>query len=728
MHEERRRSFLSLLPRLWEGAWGAALTYTLVLFALVGAGVLRVPFLRGFLESDFIAAHGPEVLFFQRATHVWGTWPLWFPARFSGHPLYADPLGLLAYPPAWPFLYLPFPLGLNLLALVHLAFGGVGMYLWLRASGLSPLRAWLGGLFWLVWPRTWMFYGMGHVGFVLSRSWWPWLFWATARGRWLGWAWSAGMMALADPRGALLGGGLWAVYHGFRAWTRRHRFWPALRDGWLRMVATALLAGMVAAPLALPLWAYTRWTLRARVVQVEYALGLNTCGCGLSVPRPVLASPEVLFYLPLAFWVAALGVWLKGKARAWLVVFLLGLWLAFGKEGGLYALLGHVLPGFTQMRVPARYIDWVHWAVLVSALRVDIEDLRQPWVRRALVAWLGIWLPCRFLDLPLVMKETVGAVWLPSWYGLLSLGQFLGWAGLVGLSFDGVPRFSKGKGWVFAVVALTGLLSGVYARSLVEFRPFDVLHARERRLMQRLLAHGGWHDAAWPMRWQGPRVYASHFVLLGLEAVESGMALAHGYHPLYLAAYDAFLSRAVGIPRAEYSVTSPPLVQPTPPPEPDPAALALLRVRYWVSPVRVAARRWRPLGVWEGFWVYENPSGPCPLAWMEPPGREGAGCTSGKPAWAWWSPNEIRVRVTGPGRLVLSEVAYPAWKVYVDGQPAAAQVAYGVLRAVRVPEGAHWVVWRLEPGSWYLGWRLFLLAAAVSLLVTVAPVRWRSRQ
>jgi hypothetical protein len=68
-----------------------------------------------------------------------------------------------------------------------------------------------------------------------------------------------------------------------------------------------------------------------------------------------------------------------------------------------------------------------------------------------------------------------------------------------------------------------------------------------------------------------------------------------------------------------------------------------------------------------------------------------------------WIPDTIDVRASGPGTLVLSEVAYPGWKVSVDGAPAQIETADGLLRAVRLSAGAHAVRFEFEPLPVYLG-------------------------
>ncbi|MEJ7654868.1 MAG: hypothetical protein WKH64_16785 [Chloroflexia bacterium] len=54
---------------------------------------------------------------------------------------------------------------------------------------------------------------------------------------------------------------------------------------------------------------------------------------------------------------------------------------------------------------------------------------------------------------------------------------------------------------------------------------------------------------------------------------------------------------------------------------------------------------------------------------------------------------EMRVNLSSPGLVVLSELDYPAWKVKVDGRAQPVVRADGALRAVAAPAGEHTMVW-----------------------------------
>jgi hypothetical protein len=78
------------------------------------------------------------------------------------------------------------------------------------------------------------------------------------------------------------------------------------------------------------------------------------------------------------------------------------------------------------------------------------------------------------------------------------------------------------------------------------------------------------------------------------------------------------------------------------------------------------------------------------------------------------------------GLLVLSEVYYPAWKAYVDGEPVPLLRADHLLRAVPIPAGEHLVELRYESSALKAGAAISLIAyaALVGLVVTRARP-WR---
>jgi hypothetical protein len=63
----------------------------------------------------------------------------------------------------------------------------------------------------------------------------------------------------------------------------------------------------------------------------------------------------------------------------------------------------------------------------------------------------------------------------------------------------------------------------------------------------------------------------------------------------------------------------------------------------------------------------------------------------------------VQTSTTASGLLVLSEMYYPAWQAYVDGQRVRLYLADGALRAVPVPAGEHVVELRFESTTLAVG-------------------------
>jgi hypothetical protein len=78
---------------------------------------------------------------------------------------------------------------------------------------------------------------------------------------------------------------------------------------------------------------------------------------------------------------------------------------------------------------------------------------------------------------------------------------------------------------------------------------------------------------------------------------------------------------------------------------------------------------------------------------------------------------------SGAGLVVLSEVYYPAWHAYVDGQAAPVYMADHVLRAVAVPAGQHSLELRFESPALLAGLLISLGAGAALIGLAVMKAR-----
>ena len=80
----------------------------------------------------------------------------------------------------------------------------------------------------------------------------------------------------------------------------------------------------------------------------------------------------------------------------------------------------------------------------------------------------------------------------------------------------------------------------------------------------------------------------------------------------------------------------------------------------------------------------------------------------------------VRVVTEGGGLLVLTQNDAPGWRLTVDGRRARGELAYGTFRAVRVPPGAHEVIWTYMPSSLVAG-------AWITLVCIIAMLFFRRR-
>lgn len=96
----------------------------------------------------------------------------------------------------------------------------------------------------------------------------------------------------------------------------------------------------------------------------------------------------------------------------------------------------------------------------------------------------------------------------------------------------------------------------------------------------------------------------------------------------------------------------------------------------------------------------------------DPPNNPDCGASRRPPEIVAEHPNKIILRVAAdsPGWLVLSDVWYPGWCAWVDGEPVSVLRANYLFRAVEVPAGPHEVVFAYWPVWFYAGLGVSLLA------------------
>ncbi len=197
-------------------------------------------------------------------------------------------------------------------------------------------------------------------------------------------------------------------------------------------------------------------------------------------------------------------------------------------------------------------------------------------------------------------------------------------------------------------------------------------------------------------------------LLLDQAAVAYGLEDVAGYNPVHLDSYDRYMRRSNGghsVDRHfELALRA------------GTRELRALSVRYYISPPGDQPKGLRVVKTTRLAVVTEDP-GALPFVRLNAGGKTVAATVLDR------EPDRIVARTpagSAAGRVVVADLAYPGWKVSVDGKPAKGLVVDGVLRAVDVPAGSHVVEWTFAPaairhGALLSGLTAILLGAACLL-------------
>jgi len=677
--------------------------------------------------SDLVISHYPNALYLKRAIVEWRVIPLWSPTILSGYPFAANPLSGLWYPPGWLALLFPLPLGFNLVVMVHLLLGGIGLYRLLRIEGLPHQAALFGALAFESLPKFFAQYGAGHLTLIYAISWTPWLIaFGVERLRQPSWLQPGPILALiflADPRWAPYAGLLWILYYVAHSQYRKREVvdtddqpeetLPFIADqskspisNLKFLLSNLLIAALLTAPLALPLLEYARNSTRnALTIEDIFAFSLPPARLlGLLFPD-FGGNHEWMIYpggavLALLF-VAVIASIRRKKVHFWLLVFILSALFAMGSNLPLQPALAKI-PGFDLLRVPARalFLTGMAGAVLASYGLDALIVRRKEKTRGVSLVLMGLTTFCVVFTLSVGVLVDVWA------------RNFLWGAGAVLVGSIWILGLLKGKIshqiWIVGLFGMAILDWSAVSASVLSFRPNDLISSQ-----------GGSIGGYLSENKDHFRVYSPSYSLPQEVAVMYGLELADGVDPLQLAAYSDFMDSATGVPRTGYSITLPPFADGNPGFDNagyslDPRMLGLLNVGYIVAAYELpidglSLQEWS-----EKVCIYENTL-VLPRAWIQSSdGQIGANVTPVEVVD--WQPNRITIRAYGPGLLVLSEIAYPGWRVSVDQKPAEMEAPLGLLRGVLIAPGDHSVIFSYHPWSIYIGIGCFLFGVGLLVL------------
>ena len=688
-------------------------------------GEFAYPF--GSRYSDLVISHYPNFIFLKTSLLNDRQIPLWSNIILSGFPFAANPLAGMWYLPTWLAVFIPAPYGINFLIILHLIFGGSGMYLFLRSQRLDFWAAVVGALSFVLMPKLFAHFAAGHITLVFAVCWTPWLLLAEKNR-----AIRAGRLQkilpgivlgeifLADPRWVVYAGGLWLLF-AFKMCIEKgiqlgekaglSLAGSRLKKSILEIGVQAVVALFIAAPLLLPLMQYSGLSTRSKMTTSDNLL------LSLDFPRLLgLAIPDMAGYAEYMIYPGSILLialfWTifhreaRRENRFWLLVVLFSVIYSLGEHIPLMTILAR-LPGMSLLRVPSRALFLTGFALpvicantiqLIYSKRVTGESgggaynvFLVGFAGFLIMATVGIW----FLSDSLPLEFLWGAV------AVLCAVLFL-------------ILYEKEK--ITSFIALCGLvvvlcldLGGVDA-SQMAYRELSEVNEEKAELIN-----------AFSNNTEPFRIYSPSYSVPQQMAALNELELADGIDPLQLMSYVEFMETATGVPGNSYSVTMPPFLSGDPIYDnqyvkPDIEVLSLLNVKYIVAEFPVSLDGLRFLKRYGQTWLYENTK-TLPRAWIQENETQWVGQRIRPVEILERKSNHIVIAAEGPGLLVLSEINYPGWRVYVDGQPAEMETPFGLLRAVSLDFGFHTVKFEFKPFTVYLGVILKLLGLSVILVL-----------
>lgn len=702
------------------------------------------------------------------AARLWaGDLPLWNPHLYGGAPFLADTQSGLFYPPnlLLSLLAPTFPYeALQWMAALHVFWAGLAMYLCLRyldpARPLRPVAALTGAL-------AYMFSDMfvvhlGNLNLIAVAAWLPLvvlLFWRALRGRSLALAAAAGLvLGVATLEGHLqitltIGIGLaaMAVIELLPGGMRRTGGWQA---AWplLALALTAAVAVGLAALVLLPAVEYAGLSPRAGLSYREAArYSLVPAMLGEMLVPGLFSSREPSLYWGVWDRVAAgyvgvftlllagLGVLLRparavggpSRVRLFLVLGVVGLLLALGGQSIVHGWAYSLLPGFGQIRAPARFVlllDFALAALAALGLQRLLAPLERPSRRLLDGAWRGLlWLgggaalvggAWAYLVVYQAQDRDPTLFWRVSAaansviLALLLLGASLAW-----LSARRSGRMGRGTlGWLAAGLVFFDLASlGAYADLGHEPPTEGYQHPA---IVQFLQAEPGLFridsrtDVA--ASWQPDTALLAGLYDVG--GVDNPLVVAdverywQGTGGRSTRLYDFLGVRyLLGSPEITLDWNKFEIAL-----EGDPEVNVYRNTT--ALPRAFLVQRATVAGSQEEAWAGIHQAGfdPATSVVLEGGRPMDGDAAGGEVHVERYEPDRIELAVDSPaeGYMVLSDPFYPGWRAELDGNPAEILRANYAFRAVAVPAGSHTVTMTFRPASWVAGLVISLLTLA----------------
>ena len=726
----------SLLAKEIKSVWPIFIPLVVML-----PGITQFPFPNQTAEfSDLVISHYPNAFYLKSAIKQFGVIPLWSPTILSGYPIFGNPLAGIWYPFGWLALVFPLPLGFNIMIILHLLIGGIGMYKLLSQEGVNRSGALFGGIAFAALPKLYAHYGAGHLTLLYAIPLTPWLLYTSIRkNNQVHRQFSQkllprltplpavvlALIILADVRWSVYAAVLWGMYvitkptllppHlKFRSNLQKIKVIIRLRLPDIPiLIFQTVLAIMLAAPLLFPLLEYVGLSTRASLSSADffqYSLPVERL-LGLFYPD-FAGFHEYILYPGIIVILLALPalIWKQVRFRKlfWGMTALLTLIFAMGTTFPFLEFVAGI-PFIGLLRVPSRALFLTGMALCMLASYGVHHIVKGVSEEERRHADLGL------TALVVFMVLIAGAVWI------MTSKLPLNFAWGAGLAFVG-SRWIGAKFW--GRMSLKFWFSFLIFIALIDWLGVNYMSFTPR---SRDLVLSEQENVALKITERDieSRVYSPSYSIPQQTAVLHGIQLSDGVDPLQLESYADFMEEATGIRRSGYSVTMPAFDDGDPNSAnrnsvPDAELLGLLNVGWVAAEYELISEGLVLRDRIGDTWLYENLLAR-PRVWLEPldPGAD----KIERVIHYFWAPNQFRITTTGPGLLVLSEIAYPGWHVFVDNIPSSMDLYQGIFRAVKLEGGSHEIKFVFRPITLYIG----LLISFIGWILLFVLTRFRHK-
>ncbi|MDD5764789.1 MAG: YfhO family protein [Candidatus Marinimicrobia bacterium] len=713
------------------------------------------------------------------------TYPLWNPYLFSGMPAYAAmSFNKFVYFPGLimnPINYFKVP-G-SVFMILHYLLAGLGTYLLLRRWSLDKLSALFGGVAFMMTPYIVTMYVFGHGSQMMCAAYIPIILYTIVRlfdkpNLW-NMAFAALMIGFQLQRAHVqivyftwMLIGAYFLYTVIVGWKL-----PDFRKNLLPIVgcfAGALVLGFgLSAVLYLPVANYTPFSIRG---------GSTGGGTGLDYATQWSFHPKEIatFFVPSYFGFGGYTYWgkmpftdfpnymgilvlilavfslvLKFRKTTlfFAIIFVLSLFISFGKFFPVYGWLYDILPYFNKFRVPSMMLIITQFSAAVLAgfglhdlmefFKQPLSEKRAKTVRKIIFTLSGIVgvIALYLLVFQSGLRETIYAKIVPNpqipaeqvgtlkniQFGMLYKDFWIMTLFLAAACITVYLTFMKKINGVTAGVILLGL-------SIVDLYIVDAkiiqpnAHPRQTINVK--------NDPAAKFLSQDQDVFRifpvnellsdNHWMAYRLQSIG-------GYHPAKVKLYQEFIEksqfRTVGILRmmnVKYLISTRRFAMP----EMEEVNLTTTYLQNQRVPVAIyRMKSFLPRAYFtQNIAVIANQDSvilqlvqpnfdPTQTAFLEkPPAIQTLSADSQSVKIDEWSIHRMKFHTftNQPSQLVISEVYYPnGWKASIDGQPTEIFRTNYILRSISVPAGEHEIVMKYSPSDVRIG----LIISCLSLVI-----------